>query len=88
MIAVSKVCCLSFGTFSVTDWIATAHQAALLREAMTPEIKVRLGRVRDGLRGILDLLSKDPQPTGAEFHLEASAAAGDGSRRPARRAKA
>jgi DNA-binding transcriptional MerR regulator len=61
---------------------------ALLREAMTPEIKVRLGRVRDGLRGILDLLSRDSQGAGAEFHLEASAVAGDGSRRPPRRAKA
>jgi DNA-binding transcriptional MerR regulator len=60
---------------------------ALLREAMTPEIKVRLGRVRDGLRSILDLLSRDPQP-GGEFHLEASAAAAEGHRRPPRRAKA
>jgi DNA-binding transcriptional MerR regulator len=61
---------------------------ALLREAMTPEIKVRLGRVREGLRAILDLLARDPQAGGADFHLEASAMAGDGSRRPPRRAKA
>ena len=63
---------------------------ALLREAMTPEIKVRLGRVRDGLRGILELLSKDPQRP-ADFHLEALAPAveaHDGARRVVRRAKA
>jgi DNA-binding transcriptional MerR regulator len=66
---------------------------ALLREAMTPEIKVRLGRVRDGLRGLLDLLSKDPQPGGApaEFALEAlapAAAGHDAGKRGARRPKA
>lgn len=67
---------------------------ALLREAMTPEIKVRLGRVRDGLRGLLDLLSKDPQPGAgapAEFELEAlapAAAGHDAVKRGARRPKA
>jgi DNA-binding transcriptional MerR regulator len=65
---------------------------ALLREAMTPEIKVRLGRVRDGLRGILDLLSKDPQPgVSAEFELEAlapGASGHDAVKRSARRPKA
>jgi DNA-binding transcriptional MerR regulator len=63
---------------------------ALLREAMTPEIKVRLGRVRDGLRSILELLSKDP-PRAADFHLEAlvpAVEAPDGARRVSRRAKA
>jgi DNA-binding transcriptional MerR regulator len=63
---------------------------ALLREAMTPEIKVRLGRVRDGLRAVLELLSKDP-PRAADFHLEALAPAievPDGARRVSRRAKA
>ena len=67
---------------------------ALLREAMTPEIKVRLGRVRDGLRGLLDLLSKNPQPgtgTPGEFELEAlapAAAGHDPGKRGARRPKA
>lgn len=65
---------------------------ALLREAMTPEIKVRLGRVRDGLRGLLDLLSKDPRPGGAaEFALEAlapAAAGHDAGKRAARPRKA
>jgi DNA-binding transcriptional MerR regulator len=42
---------------------------ALLREVMTPEIKARLARVRDGLRSVLDLLSREPAPAG-EFHLE------------------
>jgi DNA-binding transcriptional MerR regulator len=68
----------------------TDEDRALLREAMTPEIKVRLGRVRDGLRSILDLLSKDP-PRAADFHLEALAPAveaHDGARRVSRRAKA
>ena len=46
---------------------------ALLREVMTPEIKVRLSRVRDGLRAVLDLLSREqPAPVG-DFHLEALA---------------
>jgi DNA-binding transcriptional MerR regulator len=69
---------------------------ALLREAMTPEIKVRLGRVRDGLRSILELLSREPQAAFAQpagdFHLEAlapAAAAHDGGKRSSsRRAKA
>src|SRR5829696_6733390 len=45
---------------------------ALLREVMTPEIKARLSRVREGLRGVLDLLSREPARVG-EFHLEALA---------------
>jgi DNA-binding transcriptional MerR regulator len=66
---------------------------ALFREAMTPEIKVRLGRVRDGLRSILDLLSRDAQLSASgEFHLESLAPAGGapdaGAKRQARRAKA
>jgi DNA-binding transcriptional MerR regulator len=49
---------------------------ALLREAMTPEIKARLGRVREGLRAVLELLSRDPQlPVTGDFHLEALAPA-------------
>jgi DNA-binding transcriptional MerR regulator len=64
---------------------------ALLREVMTPEIKVRLSRVRDGLRAVLDLLSHDPVPVG-EFHLEAlarpAAPVDDAPRRASRRAKA
>ena len=64
---------------------------ALLREVMTPEIKVRLSRVRDGLRAVLDLLSRDPAPVG-EFHLEALAqpapAMPEAPRRPQRRVKA
>jgi DNA-binding transcriptional MerR regulator len=69
---------------------------ALLREVMTPEIKVRLGRVRDGLRSLLDLLSREPVPAAAstvtgEFHLEpvaTSAPVHDATRRAPRRAKA
>ena len=65
---------------------------ALLREAMTPEIKVRLGRVRDGLQAILALLSRDAQVAAAgEFHLEAlapvTAAPEPGPKRAVRRAK-
>ena len=65
---------------------------ALLREVMTPEIKVRLSRVRDGLRAVLDLLSREqPAPVG-DFHLEAlarpAAAMPEAPRRPQRRAKA
>jgi len=66
---------------------------ALLREAITPEIKARLGRVRDGLRSILDLLSRDVQvPATGDFHLEAltpaTASPEPGVKRPAaRRAK-
>ena len=64
---------------------------ALLREVMTPEIKVRLSRVRDGLRAVLDLLSREPVPVG-EFELEALArpapAMPEPPRRPQRRTKA
>jgi DNA-binding transcriptional MerR regulator len=65
---------------------------ALLREMMTPEIKARLSRVREGLRAVLDLLSRDPAPTG-DFHLQAltqpAAPIGEAPRRAAtRRAKA
>ena len=63
---------------------------ALLREVMTPEIKARVSRVRDGLRSLLELLSRDPAPVG-EFHLEAlatPASAADGARRSPRRVKA
>src|SRR6185503_5669827 len=64
---------------------------ALLREVMTPEIKVRLSRVRDGLRAVLDLLSREPAPP-AEFHLEALAQPAvplaEVPRRAARRGKA
>jgi DNA-binding transcriptional MerR regulator len=63
---------------------------ALLREVMTPEIKARLSRVRDGLRAVLDLLSRD-QGVASEFHLEPivqAAPAGDAPRRASRRAKA
>jgi DNA-binding transcriptional MerR regulator len=72
---------------------------ALLREVMTPEIKVRLGRVRDGLRSLVELLSREPAPTAAvagavpgDFHLEAlaepSAPMAESPRRASRRAKA
>jgi DNA-binding transcriptional MerR regulator len=58
---------------------------ALLREVMGPELKVRLARVKDGLRGLLDMLSQDPTASG-EFHLESiPAGAPASSRRPARR---
>ena len=74
----------------------TDEDRALLREVMTPEIKVRLSRVRDGLRGILDLLSREPVRAAAvgagEFHLEPVATPApvhhDAPRRAARRAKA
>ena len=71
--------------------LPNAEDRALLREVMTPEIKARLSRVRDGLRAVLDLLSRDPAPTG-EFHLEALAQPAaplvDVPRRAPRRAKA
>jgi DNA-binding transcriptional MerR regulator len=64
---------------------------ALLREVMTPEIKARLSRVREGLRAVLDLLSRDPVSAG-DFNLEALAQPGaplvDAPRRAPRRAKA
>ena len=71
----------------------SAEDRALIREVMTPEIKARLSRVRDGLRALLDQLSREPvSANGAEFHLEALApaapAAAEPPRRPARRAKA
>jgi DNA-binding transcriptional MerR regulator len=43
---------------------------ALLREVMGTELKARLTRVKDGLRGLLDLLGRDPVMT-REFNLEA-----------------
>ncbi len=69
---------------------------ALLREVMTPEIKVRLSRVRDGLRSVLDLLSREPAPAAValsgDFHLEAlaepAAPMAESPRRVSRRAKA
>ena len=69
---------------------------ALLREMMTPEIKVRLGRVRDGLRSLVELLSREPAAVAVagsgDFHLEALAEPGepspDSPRRVGRRAKA
>jgi DNA-binding transcriptional MerR regulator len=69
---------------------------ALLREVMTPEIKARVGRVRDGLRALLELLSREPSipaMSGAagDFHLEAltpGAQVPDAPRRSSRRAKA
>jgi len=42
---------------------------ALLREVMGPELKARLTRVKEGLRGLLELLARDPV-TPREFHLE------------------
>jgi DNA-binding transcriptional MerR regulator len=59
---------------------------ALLREVMGPEIKARLTRVKDGLRGLLELLARDPV-TPREFHLESplSATAPTAPRRTARR---
>ncbi|MEO5823878.1 MAG: MerR family transcriptional regulator, partial [Vicinamibacteraceae bacterium] len=48
---------------------------ALLREVMTPDIKARLSRIRDGLQSLVEMLSRDPLPTG-EFHLEALAQPG------------
>jgi len=68
-----------------------AEDRALLREVMTPEIKARLGRVRDGLRAVLDLLSREPAVS-ADFHLEAlaqpAAPMAEAPRRAVRRAKA
>jgi DNA-binding transcriptional MerR regulator len=73
---------------------------ALMREVMTPEIKTRIGRVRDGLRSLLDMLSRDPSPAlsggglsggAGDFHLEAlapGAPVADAPRRSPRRAKA
>jgi DNA-binding transcriptional MerR regulator len=69
---------------------------ALLREVMTPEIKVRLGRIRDGLRSLVELLSREPAPAAVavpgDFHLEAlaepAAPMAESPRRASRRAKA
>lgn len=67
---------------------------ALLREVMTPEIKVRLGRVRDGLRSLVELLSREPAAVAVsgDFHLEAlaepAAPMADSPRRVTRRGKA
>jgi DNA-binding transcriptional MerR regulator len=72
---------------------------ALLREMMTPEIKARLSRIRDGLRSLVEMLSRDPIPAGAravaggagEFHLEPitpTVPAPEPARRSSRRAKA
>jgi DNA-binding transcriptional MerR regulator len=67
---------------------------ALLREVMTPEIKVRLGRVRDGLRSLVELLSREPAAVAVsgDFHLEAlaepAAPMAESPRRASRRAKA
>jgi DNA-binding transcriptional MerR regulator len=68
---------------------------ALLREVMAPDIRARLGRVRDGLRSLVDLLSRDPAPAtvpAGEFHLEAlappAAESIEAPRRTTRRAKA
>lgn len=86
----------------VTPAAATAvappsdEDRALLREVMTPEIKLRVGRVRDGLRALLDLLSREPAmpampAMGGDFHLEAlapAAPAPEAPRRAPRRAKA
>ncbi len=66
---------------------ANDEDRALLREVMGPEIKVRLTRVKEGLRGLLDLLSHDPVQT-REFSLEAPLpAAGAPARRAAGRRK-
>jgi DNA-binding transcriptional MerR regulator len=61
---------------------------ALLREVMGPEIKARLTRVKEGLRGLLDLLAHDPV-TPREFHLESPlpATAAPAPRRPTPRRK-
>jgi len=66
---------------------------ALLREVMTPDIKARLSRIRDGLRSVLDLLAREPAPVAVgEFHLEALAQPApplvEAPRRAQRRAKA
>lgn len=64
---------------------ATDEDRALLREVMGPELKVRLSRVKDGLRGLLDLLSREPRAP-VDFHLESLPAAAAGvSRRTPRR---
>lgn len=75
--------------------VPSDEDRALLREVMAPDLKARLGRVRDGLRSLLDLLSRDPAPAAAgpagEFHLEALAPPSppaEAPRRGARRAKA
>jgi DNA-binding transcriptional MerR regulator len=68
----------------------TDEDRALLREVMGPEMRVRLGRVREGLRAVLDLLSHDPRPS-RDFELESPMTAGvpgGAARRVTRRAKA
>jgi DNA-binding transcriptional MerR regulator len=64
---------------------ASEEDRALLREVMSSELKSRLARVKDGLRGILQMLSHDPVGS-TEFHLESvPAAASAAPRRSARR---
>jgi DNA-binding transcriptional MerR regulator len=58
---------------------------ALLKEVIGPDLKARITRLKEGLRGILTMLAHDPPPAG-EFALEAPAApAAAASAGPARR---
>jgi DNA-binding transcriptional MerR regulator len=63
------------------------EERALLREVMGPELKVRLTRVKDGLRGLLELLSQEPTAS-ADFHLESLPATAAGASRRTTRRKA
>jgi DNA-binding transcriptional MerR regulator len=56
---------------------------ALLREVMGPEIKARIARVKEGLRGLLDLLGREPVAAG-DFHLESVPATATASAAPRR----
>jgi DNA-binding transcriptional MerR regulator len=60
---------------------------ALLREVMGPDLKARLARVKDGLRGLLEMLSQDPTAS-ADFHLESIPSSASVSARRSTRRKA
>jgi DNA-binding transcriptional MerR regulator len=63
------------------------EERALLREVMGPEIKARLARIKEGLRSLLELLSREPAPAG-EFQLESlPSVAAAAARRPTPRRK-
>jgi DNA-binding transcriptional MerR regulator len=48
----------------------------LLREVVGSDLKLRLSYIRDGLRSLLDLVSRDPGAPVTDFRLEAPAVAG------------
>jgi len=45
--------------------------ALLFEDVLTADAKARLQRIKDGLKNLLDLVSRDPRGTLSDFHLEA-----------------